>query len=136
MAKRFRILGRMTRRAVRSQAVQQAVASASVYIVSELQLADIKLRIAYLKRKREDHLHLLGRTAYRLHKNDVDPAGNENIDRIMTVLREIDSEIAIVEQELAARIEQKRREKEQRRNASCQPEVSLGAEQKGKNWDK
>ena len=118
MARTFQILGRMTRRAVRSQAVQRAMITASGYIVSELQVADIKLRISYLKRKRTDHLHLLGRTACRLINNGVDPSENENITRITEVLTEIDREITVVGEQLAARKEQQRREKETKRGGA------------------
>ena len=111
MAHFFRTMGRLTGRALKTRAVDRAISNASVYILSEMKLADIKLKRAVLRRKRTRHLTILGRTVYRLTINDVNPAADERLAVISRVLKDIDGEIEEVEDELKRRTEHIKQEK-------------------------
>ena len=56
-----------------------------------------------LRKKRERHLIILGRTFYRLMSNDVPPFGASQVNTTLKVLGEIDLEIEAVEGELERR---------------------------------
>ena len=116
MAQLFRIMGRLTGRAVRSQMFDRAITSAAGYVVSEMRLADIRLKRTFLRQKRTRHVTLLGRTVYRLITNEVNPASDERVAAISRVLGEIDSEIEVVETELQRRKEQESQRRESERN--------------------
>ena len=103
----------MAGRAVRSHVFDRAITAASGYIVSELRLTDIKAKLVFLKRKRADHFHLLGKTVYRLVQNDIDPLGNDHISSITVVLDGINREIQMVSDELARRREIRKKRPEQ-----------------------
>lgn len=111
MAQYMRIMGRLAGRAIRTQVVDQAIRKASIYITSEIRLADIRMRLKILRQKRTRHLTILGRTVYRLIVNEVNISGNERIDMLIRVLSEIDSEIEATEESLRQRVEY---EKQQR----------------------
>ncbi|MCE5251090.1 hypothetical protein LLG96_12810 [bacterium] len=123
MANMFIIMGRLTGRALSSHVIDRAISTATTYIVSEVRLADIKLKRTILRRKRTRHLTILGRTVYRLTLHDIDPSVDERVLRISRVLVEIDREIEIAEQELALRMEQERR----KRNPHCDEKTSSQA---------
>ena len=107
MAHYFRILGRV----IRSHAFERAVTVTTAYVVSEMRLADLKVKRAIIKRKHSNHLRLLGKTVFRLHKNNIESLNDEHITRIIRVLDEIKVEIDIVEQELKRRLEIERRKR-------------------------
>lgn len=113
MAQFFSIMGRLAGQAMKTHAIDRAVTTAAGYIASEVRLAEVRLKLAILRRKRTRHLTILGRTVYRLLANDISPAGDERVVTLSRVLREIDGEIEAVEQELRQKIERER----QRRNA-------------------
>ena len=111
MAYFFRVVGRLAGQALRSHAVNRAMAKAAGYVLSEMKLADIKLKLKLLQQKRKRHLALLGKTIYRLTANDVEPFTNTHTLTITRVLREIDMEIEAVGAELQRRREMDRRSK-------------------------
>lgn len=111
MATFFRTMGRLTGYAVRSHAVDRAVSRASQYLLREMKLADVKLKLAMLKQKRTRHIKLLGKTVYHLVCNDIPPFDDEHTQIIMRVLVEIDNEIDMVQTEMKRRRETYRREK-------------------------
>ena len=125
MAQFFRIMGRLAGQAIKSHAIDRAVATAAGYITSEVRLAEVRLRLAILRRKRTRHLTILGRTVYRLLANNIDPAVDARVATISRVLREIDGEIAAVEHELQQKIELER----QRRNAGKPSQKTDGDQQ-------
>lgn len=103
MANLFKIAGRLYGRAMLSKPVNDTVKAAKKYVFTEMKLTDLKMRVALLKRKHQTHLTLLGRTVYRLMANEVDPAEHPQVRIILSVLAEIDGEIASAEQELVRR---------------------------------
>ena len=103
MAKFFLILGNVAGRAVRSHAFDRALTMAAGYVYAEMQHFDLRAKLSLLRRKHTNHLRLLGKTVYRLSSNDIVPAGHESVDRIVRVLDEIRTEIALMEDELARR---------------------------------
>ena len=103
MANFFRTMGRLTGYALKSHAVDRVITKAGSYILSEMRLADIKLKLKLLRHKRTRHLKLLGKTVYRLCANDIDPFKDEHTKTITRVLREIDIEIKEVDAELQRR---------------------------------
>ncbi|MFC1509568.1 hypothetical protein ACFL60_07790 [Candidatus Omnitrophota bacterium] len=113
MAKFFRTMGLLTGRALRTRAVNRTLTKAADYIAAEMRLSDIKLKRSLLRKKRTQHLTILGRTVYRLLENDVNPKNDQRIDTLSRVLNEIDGEIESVEQEL-----QRRKEREKQKRAS------------------
>ena len=111
MAYFFRVVGRLAGQALRSHAVNRAMAKAAGYVLSEMKLADIKLKLKLLQQKRNRHLNLLGKTIYRLIINEIEPFTNKHTQTITRVLREIDMEIEAVEAELQHRKEMDKRSK-------------------------
>ena len=109
MARLFRIMGRLAGRAIRSHAFDTVATKVSGYVLSEMRLADIKLKLRMLRQKRSHHLNLLGKTIFRLSENGIDPAGDPHTRTISTVLREIDMEITAMEEELERRAEFEKR---------------------------
>ena len=103
MAHYMRILGRVAGRAVRSHAFDRAISVATGYVISEMRLVDVRAKRKLLKMKRENHLHLLGRTVFRLHENGIEPLNDEHTVNIVRVLREIDEELKTVDEELERR---------------------------------
>ncbi len=103
MAQYFRVLGRVAGQAFKSQAIDRAVNVAVDYVLSEVRLADVRARRVLLRRKRANHLSILGRTVYRLVDNDIEPMNDEHTLTIIRVLKEIDEEIRIVEEEIERR---------------------------------
>ena len=108
-------MGLLTGRALKSKTVNRTLTKAADYIAAEMRLTDIKLKRTLLRKKRTQHLTILGRTVYRLLSNDVDPKSDQQIDTLSRVLNEIDGEIETVEQELQRR---KDWEKEKRANTN------------------
>ena len=111
MVNLFKVAGRLAGRALRSQAFNRGMTLAAGYIVSEMKLTDVRAKRTLLKRKRANHLILLGRTLYRLVLNDVDPLRDDHIHKIVHVLGEIDIEISMIEDEL-----QRRRKEEEEKS--------------------
>lgn len=107
MASIFRIMGHAAGRALKHQAVNTAVRKTSSFMYREMALADIKLKLRLLEKKRAHHIRLLGRTVYRLTSNDIPPLDDSHTQTIVRVLREIDLEIGAASEELARRNEQK-----------------------------
>ncbi len=105
MATFFRVMGRLAGRALRSHAMDSVVTKVSGYVLSEMRLADIKLKLRLLRQKRTHHISLLGKTVYRLFTNDIDPFNDSHTRTISNVLREIDMEITAMEEELERRAE-------------------------------
>ena len=105
MAYFFRTMGRVTGYVLKSHAVDRAVTKAASYLLSEMKLADIKLKLKLLRQKRTRHLKLLGKTVYRLYNNNIYPFNDEHTQTITRVLREIDMEIEEVDKELQRRIQ-------------------------------
>jgi len=113
MANIFRALGRLTGQAFKSQTFDRTLSVTAGYVASEMRLTDIRVKRGILRRKHANHLRLLGKTVYRLMKNGVDPFGESHVDTIIRVLKEIEGEIAAVEEEL-----KKRRQMEETRRKS------------------
>ncbi len=109
MAAFFRVMGRFAGRALRSHAMDTVVMKVSGYVLSEMRLADIKLKLRLLRQKRTHHISLLGKTVYRLVNNDINPFNDSHTRTISNVLREIDLEITAMEEELKHREEFERR---------------------------
>jgi len=103
MAGFFTTMGRLTGYALRSHAVDSAITKSVNYVLSEMKLADIRLKKSLLKKKRTRHLYLLGKTVYRLSLNDINPVKDNHTHTITRVLREIDMEIEEVNNELQLR---------------------------------
>ena len=110
MANFFSTMGRITGYVLKSHAVDRAVTKVASYLLSEMRLADIKLKLKLLRQKRTRHLKLLGKTVYRLSTNEIEPFKDNHTQTITRVLREIDMEIKEVDAEL------------QRRKQSVKPE--------------
>jgi hypothetical protein len=113
MAQFFRIMGRLTGYVLKSHILDKAVNEMAHYVLSQVKLADIRLKLKLLKQKRNRHLNLLGRTVYRLDNTTCVPLQNSHIEIIVRVLREIDLEIEQVEAELLKRKQQQEQAKEQ-----------------------
>ena len=106
----FKIAGRLYGRAARSDAVKSAVRSfdmAKRSVVREAGIAQMRLRITFLRRKHTVHLTLLGKTVHRLIKNEIDPSTHPQVRTIIAVLGEIECEIAAAEEELRRRAGEK-----------------------------
>jgi len=99
----LRTMGRFTGYLIRSHAIDRAVSAATKYALREIKCTDIRLKIALLRKKREHHLTLLGRTVYRLFINEQDPLTDNHIHTITIVLSEIDTELEQACAELARR---------------------------------
>ena len=112
MAYFFRVAGRLAGQALRSHAVNRAMAKAAGYVLSEMKLADIKLKLKLLQQKRNRHLNLLGKTIYRLTANDIEPFTSKYTLTITRVLREIDMEIEAVNDELERKKQYEKQKKE------------------------
>ena len=100
MAQFFRIIGRAAGYAVKSHVFDHALSATTHFVVSEIRLTDIRAKRMLLKRKYKNHLNLLGKTVYRLIRNDIVPSRDEHVSKIVHVLEEINMEIATVEEEL------------------------------------
>ena len=111
MAQIFRIVGRLAGKAVKTHMFDRVFASAAGYVLSEMRLADIRLKRKFLIQKRDRHFTLLGRTVYRLIINEVNPESDERVSAISRVLGEIDSEIEMVDSELKRRKEYERQKR-------------------------
>ncbi len=111
MAYFLRVVGRLARQALRSHAVNRAMAKVAGYVLSEMKLADIKLKRKLLQQKRNRHLNLLGKTIYRLIINDIEPFTNKHTQTVTRVLREIDMEIEAVNDELERRKQYEKQKK-------------------------
>lgn len=109
MAAFFRVMGRLAGRAIRSHAFDTVATKVSGYVLSEMRLADIKLKLRMLRQKHAHHIHLLGKTLFRLAENGIVPTDDPHIRTISNVLREIDMEITAMEEELERRIEFERK---------------------------
>jgi len=122
MAHYIKILGRLTTRAIKSHAFDKALSVATHYILREMRLADLKAKRVLLKRKREIHLHLLGKTAFRLIDSEIDPVSDSHTATIVQVLDEIGTEIQVVDTEIIRRreAEKAKHEQEQKRNEEQQ----------------
>ncbi len=105
MAQYMKTVGKLAARAAKSQAFDKALSVAASYILSELRLTDLRAKRVLLKQKREHHIHLLGRTTYRLVDSGIEPMTDEHVTTIIRVLEEIDSEIRAVEEEFQRRRE-------------------------------
>jgi hypothetical protein len=108
----FKIAGRLYGRAARSETAKsasRAFEAAKRAVVRETGIAQVRLRIALLKRKRTAHLTLLGKTVHRLIKNEVDPSTHPQVRAIIAVLGEIEYEIAEAEADLRRRAETPRK---------------------------
>ena len=103
MANIFRTMGRLTGYALRSHAFDRAISKAGTFLISEMKLADIKLKLKISRQKRTRHLKLLGKTVYRLYNNNIFPFDDEHTQIIIRVLREIDMEIEDADTELQRR---------------------------------
>lgn len=102
----FKIAGRLYGQAMRSETAKsasRAVEAAKRAVVRETGIAQVRLRVALLRRKRTAHLTLLGKTVHRLIKNEVDPSTHPQVRAIIAVLEEIEGEIAAEEEELGRR---------------------------------
>lgn len=106
----FSTMGRLAGYAIRSHAVDRAITKVASYVLSEMKLADIKLKLKMLKQKRNKHLKLLGKTVYRLYANDIEPFKDNHTQTIARVLREIDMEIKEVDKELQRRKQSEKQE--------------------------
>jgi|GEM_PF-3025157 hypothetical protein len=114
MARLFRTIGRLAGYAVRSQAFDKALAKTADFLHTEIKLADIKLKLGVLRKKRQNHLKLLGKTVYNLHTNEIEPFNDTHTQTISRVLREIDMEIEQTDEQL----EIKKRQEQERKNRS------------------
>ncbi|MFC1511901.1 hypothetical protein ACFL5H_01740 [Candidatus Latescibacterota bacterium] len=111
----FRIMGRFAGHAMRSHAINMVVNRASRRVYREMLLADIKIKLGLLRRKRTHHLHLLGRTVYRLaSSNNGEPFDDTHTSTITRVLCEIDLEI----DEAAGELERRKTEQVQKAGKS------------------
>ncbi len=108
MASIFRAAGRLYGRAVSSKPVSAAMKATGKYIITEMKIADIHLRVTFLKRKFRAHQTILGRTAYRLVRNGIDPMTHRQVQTIIRVLGEIENELAAAEDEVRRRREEER----------------------------
>ncbi len=118
MARLIRILGRLTGKAIRSHAFDRAISVAADYVVTEMRLTDLRAKRTLLKRKRTNHLRILGRTVHRLLENGVEPMETDQVRTILRVLGEIEDEIGTVEGELERRQEAEREKRRQRAERS------------------
>ena len=111
MTKFFITLGRLTGRAIKTHTFEKAVSKSAKYLLSEMRLADIRLKLKLLRQKRARHLRLLGKTVYRLTLNEIEPLKDKHIQTITRVLREIDIEIEQVNSELERRKQYEKQKK-------------------------
>ncbi len=114
MAHLFRTMGRLAGYAVRTKAFDKALSKTADFMQTEIRLADIKLKLSVLRRKRQNHLKLLGKTIYHLRANDIEPFDDTHTQTISRVLREIDMEI----EETAELLETKKRQEQARKQSS------------------
>ncbi|MFC1540903.1 hypothetical protein ACFL50_00455 [Candidatus Latescibacterota bacterium] len=115
MARIFRTLGRLTGYALRSQVVDKALYKTADFLKTEIKLADVKLKLKLLQKKRTHHLKLLGKTVYRLHLNEIELIDNSQTHTISRVLREIDMEIEDANEQLEIK---KRQEQEKKKKSA------------------
>ena len=118
MAKLFILLSKVAGRAVRSHAFDRALTVAARYVYAEMRHVDLRAKLTLHRRKHTNHLRLLGKTTYRLISNDIAPASHESVKRIVSVLDEIRTEIALMEDELT-----RRKREEQEQSGKRQPET-------------
>ena len=107
----FRTMGRLTGYVIKSHVIDKAIATTVNYVLSEMRLADIRIKLKLLRQKRNRHLYLLGKTFYRLSINNIAPMHDEHTMTISRVLREIDLEIEQVNAELASRKQYEKQKK-------------------------
>ena len=103
MAYFFRVMGRLTGLVLRSHVVDKTLTKAAGYALSEMRLADIRLKLKLLRKKRTRHLRLLGKTVYRLTLNSIDPFKSNHLQTITNVLQDIELEIEHVTTDLERR---------------------------------
>jgi len=99
----FTIAGRLTGKMLSRKNVADAIRSVRNYVHTGMESAEIRLRLEMLRKKRERHLTILGRTFYRLMSNNVPPFAASQVNTTLKVLGEIDLEIEAVERELERR---------------------------------
>ena len=112
MAQLLRTIGRLAGYAARSHAFDKALSKTADFLHTEIRLADIKLKLSVLQRKRNNHLKLLGKTVYNLYANAVEPFDDTHTRTISRVLREIDMEI----EETAEQLEIRKRQEQEKKN--------------------
>lgn len=99
MAGLMRTLGRFAGHIIKTQAFN----SASKYIAFEMKLADLRIKIRLLRQKKRRHLLILGRTIYHLKLNGFEIEENQQVDTLLRVITEIETEIDIFKNELVRR---------------------------------
>jgi hypothetical protein len=99
MAGLMRTLGRFTGHVMKTQAFN----TASKFIAFEMKLADLRIKIRLLKQNKRRHLLILGRTIYRLNLNGVEITENSQVNTLIRVITEIQTEIDIFKNELIRR---------------------------------
>ena len=99
MAGLMRTLGRFAGHVMKTQAFE----TASKFIAFEMKLADLRIKIRLLKQKKRRHLLILGRTIYRLKLNGFEIIENPQVDTLIRVIIEIETEIDIFKNELTRR---------------------------------
>jgi len=102
----YRTMGRLAGQAMKNEAVNQTVRQTSAFVYREMELAEVRIKIQLLGRKRAHHIRLLGKTVYRLTLNDVEPLTHPQVITIASVIGEIDTEIALASSELERRKQQ------------------------------
>jgi hypothetical protein len=115
MSSIFTIAGRLTGKMLSQPHIAETIRSIQSYVQSGIQSAEIRLRLEMLRKKRERHFIILGRTFYRLMSNDVNPFNASQVNTTIKVLGEIDLEIETVESEWERR---KAEMEDQKRNRS------------------
>lgn len=111
MAYFFRTIGRLTGYAIRTKAFDKALSKTAAFLHTEIKLADIKIKLKLLSKKRNHHLKLLGKTVYSLHSNSIEPFNELHTQTISRVLREIDMEIEQTNEQLEIKKRQEREKK-------------------------
>lgn len=113
------VIKRVAQTVAASPAFDRTIAIAAGYVISEMRLTDLRAKKVFLKRKRTNHLRILGRTVYRLSQNDIDAMADSRVAMIVKVIGEIDTEIITVENELERRksYERERRQEERARRS-------------------
>ena len=100
------LIGRVAGYAVKTHILEKAAEKTKKYVFSEMKLSDIRLKISLLKRKRQRHISILGRTVYRLTINDIAPFENTQVQSLINIIQNIDYEIINAMNELERRKEE------------------------------
>ena len=95
----FRSAGRMTGKAMQTQTYKTVREKAIEYTNEGIEAAKTAVKTAAAKQKFKSHLFILGRNVYKLVSNGESPAGNKQINALISVLKEIENEIAALEKE-------------------------------------